>query len=584
MSSSKGLTEAELEEIVRSYERGETDLEDLVPNIPAIESEDDESEDEEFIESDNSDSFSAESSSDNEEEETELSRKVIYGKNGCKWHTSPFFSKNTRTVQKNIVLRLPGPKTCASNANDEVETWKLFFTEEMINCIVENTNEEISRQSAKYSSHQSFIGITNKEEILSLIGLLYMSGVLKTSSLSTSDLWSRQFGLPIFRATMSQKRFEFLLNCLRFDDKNTRPQRKLDDKFAPIRFLWNGFIAKCAENYTPGAYVTIDEQLLSFRGRCPFKIYIPSKPDKYGIKIVMNCDSKTFYMISAIPYIGKETRTSSEALPTQYVLKLSESIYGTNRNVTMDNWFTSLDLANKLLAKKLTMVGTLRKNKADIPPEFLKKKDSVPSSDFVYDKNMTMVSFSPKKPKIVVLLSTFHTNGQIDEETNKPEIVLFYNSTKGGVDTYDQLCHSKTVARKTRRWPLRVFYGMLDGAGINSYVILNANKEKLNPNSKRIPRRQFLQKLAMQLVIPHLKNRLKVPTLSRYLRLLISDVLGEKEEMPVPEKRNQPVPQKRCHICPRSANRKGRELCVQCGGNICAEHRRPICLPCSKNL
>ncbi|KAF2892809.1 hypothetical protein ILUMI_13365 [Ignelater luminosus] len=68
----------------------------------------------------------------------------------------------------------------------------------------------------------------------------------------------------------------------------------------------------------------IDEVLLGFRGKCSIRIYIPNKPDKYGIKIITMCDSKTFYMLSEISYIGKEKRTSIEALPTQYVLKLCE--------------------------------------------------------------------------------------------------------------------------------------------------------------------------------------------------------------------------------------------------------------------
>lgn len=586
-SSSKALTQAELEEIVRAYEADESDEE---APLSDLESENlSEDEDKEVSESEHSDTILAEPEDSEEDiedsqEESGQRKKVIYGKNGFKWYKTPFFSKNTRTVKKNIVLRLPGPKSCASNTPEEISAWKLFFTDSMIDLITQYTNQEISKQSSKFSNTQTFTSATNREEILALFGLLYMSGVLKTSYLSTSDLWSKQFGIPIFRATMSQKRFEFLINCLRFDDKTTRDERKRNDKFAPVRDLWNEFIKNCENNYTPGAYVTIDEQLLSFRGRCPFKIYIPNKPDKYGIKIIMLCDSKTFYVFSAIPYIGKERRDTTEALPTQYVLRLCKNLYGTNRNVTMDNWFSSSDLAEKLLQKNLTMVGTLRKNKSDIPPEFLKKKKNVPSSDFAFDENKTLVSFSPKPNKIVLLLSTFHTYGVIDKETGKPEIVLFYNSTKGGVDTYDQLCHSKTVARKTRRWPLRVFYGMLDGAGINAYVVYSANKAKSNPNSKTAPRKDFLRNLALQLVTPHLKKRLGVPNLSKYLRSMILDILGQEDQPVLGNQETQPPRHKRCQVCPRSANRKGRDMCVRCKACLCAEHRRPICPACTEEV
>lgn len=215
-SSSKTLTQAELEAIVRAYEAGDSDEDQRLVQTPednVPESEDEESDDAELCESDHSDTLSAESDEDDEAaDQVELRKKVKYGKNGYKWYTSPFFTKNTRTVQKNIVLRLPGPKLCASSTPDAIAAWNLFFTEPMINCITEHTNQEIVRQALKYNSRPSFISDTNKDEILALLGLLYMSGVLKTSALSTSDLWSRQFGIPIFRATMSQKRFEFLVN------------------------------------------------------------------------------------------------------------------------------------------------------------------------------------------------------------------------------------------------------------------------------------------------------------------------------------------------------------------------------------
>ena len=45
--------------------------------------------------------------------------------------------------------------------------------------------------------------------------------------------------------------------------------------------------------YTPGPHMTVDEQLVCFRGRCPFRQYIPSKPGKYGIKVGAICEANT---------------------------------------------------------------------------------------------------------------------------------------------------------------------------------------------------------------------------------------------------------------------------------------------------
>ena len=64
---------------------------------------------------------------------------------------------------------------------------------------------------------------------------------------------------------------------------------------------------------------------------------------------------------------------------------------------------------------------------------------------------MTLVSFNPKKKKIVFLLSSLHQKDAVDKHKNKPGIVLFYNKHKGGTDSFDKKCHGFTTARRTYR-------------------------------------------------------------------------------------------------------------------------------------
>ncbi|KRZ96624.1 hypothetical protein T08_10095 [Trichinella sp. T8] len=72
---------------------------------------------------------------------------------------------------------------------------------------------------------------------------------------------------------------------------------------------------------------------------------------------------------------------------------------------------------------------------------------------------MTLVSYVPKKNKNVILLSSMNHDGSIVSigQREKPEIVLFYNKTKSGVDHADQLAQCYNTARKSRRWPLAIF-------------------------------------------------------------------------------------------------------------------------------
>lgn len=96
----------------------------------------------------------------------------------------------------------------------------------------------------------------------------------------------------IFPATMAQRRFEFLLKCLRFDDTTTRDQRKQVDNLAAGRTIFERFNENCKKNYLVGANVTLDEILLTFRETCHFRMYMPQKPNKYRTKIFSLVDQK----------------------------------------------------------------------------------------------------------------------------------------------------------------------------------------------------------------------------------------------------------------------------------------------------
>jgi len=65
-----------------------------------------------------------------------------------------------------------------------------------------------------------------------------------------------------------------------------------------------------------------------------------------------------------------------------------------------------------------------------------------------------------------------HYDFKIDVETRKPEMIVDYNSTKGGVDTVDEICAVYSVSRITKRWPLVIFYSLMNIVGIGTVLIL----------------------------------------------------------------------------------------------------------------
>lgn len=102
------------------------------------------------------------------------------------------------------------------------------------------------------------------------------------------------------------------------------------------------------------------------------------------------------------------------------------------------------------------MVGTARKIEREIPPFIIQKLNERPitSSVFGLKKNMTLLSYKPKQNKIEMLLSTLNHDDKIDQysgENYKPEIINYYNSTKGGVDTVDFMKRYYSTNRNSNR-------------------------------------------------------------------------------------------------------------------------------------
>lgn len=111
-----------------------------------------------------------------------------------------------------------------------------------------------------------------------------------------------------------------------------------------------------------------------------------------------------------------------------------------------------------------------------------------------------------KKKKAVIVLSTMHDYDTKDPDTNKPSQIQDYNITKGGVDTVDLMCSRISTSRRTQRWPMVVFFRLLDLAGINSRRIFQFN----SPGVKNNSRREYLFELALELMADNLKERSKI--------------------------------------------------------------------------
>ncbi|XP_026175349.1 piggyBac transposable element-derived protein 4-like [Mastacembelus armatus] len=489
------------------------------------------------------------------------------------WSSEPLGER----AQRGVPEYPTGPTGEAiAGARDILSCFLLFFTAELEEIVLRESN----RSTYEGSSQKSM----DETNLRAYMGLLTLAGMYRSRGEATSSLCDAEHGRTIFRATMSLKEFHCWSRMLRFDDRKSRGiDGNSPDKLAAIREVWSKWSERLPALYNPGPAVTVDERMVPFKGRCSFRQYMPNKPAKYGLKLWVACDAKSSYAWRMQAYTGKEAVTASKSteraaaktevnLASRVVLDLTRGLE--HRLVTCDNFFTSYDLARRLRANSIDLLGTIRSNRVELPQELLTARGRKAfSSRFAFTELATLISYVPKRNRTVLLLSTRHSTPEINGECKrmKPQAIVDYNHTKGGVDNLDKLLATYSCRRMTKRWPVAMFHNILDVSVYNAYVIWRETHPEWM-SGKRNRRRLFLEQLGHALVTPFILCRKQTPRAESARALM----RGIRSNSPVSSRKRQ-----RCQLCPRSRDAKTCTVCMGCKRYICGKCTLHFCAICS---
>ena len=169
--------------------------------------------------------------------------------------------------------------------------------------------------------------------------------------------------------------------------------------------------------------MSIDEAMIPFKGRSSLKQFIPNKPTKRGIKVWVRAD----------------------AINGEKVVKdLTEAISGKHYSIYCDSYFTSVNLFQDLLTRKIYACGTIRSNRKGYLDgiKIYTKKGLKERGDYKLrqEGNLLLAFWQDNKP-----VSILSTNCQPDEGTVQrrqgdgtkktyscPTSVVEYNKYMGG--------------------------------------------------------------------------------------------------------------------------------------------------------
>lgn len=219
---------------------------------------------------------------------------------------------------------------------------------------------------------------------------------------------------------------------------------------------------------------------------------MPNKPVKRGFKIWARCDSNSGYLYEYEIYTGKKDNETEFGLGASVVNSLCKALVEEkieNIHVAFDNFFSSTELMQRLFEQNIYSTATVRSNRTNLPLTLKKQtakinrpKLKLTKGQYKWRVNKNVSFFCWMDTKIVNILSTaYHPKQMVSckrtqKDGSKREVpcplgVVEYTKRMGGVDRFDQKRGTYHVARRSRRWWMRIFYFIIDAAITNAYIL-----------------------------------------------------------------------------------------------------------------
>ncbi|KAK3887616.1 hypothetical protein Pcinc_008320 [Petrolisthes cinctipes] len=294
---------------------------------------------------------------------------------------------------------------------------------------------------------------------------------------------------------------------MHFNDSSnmSAPTDEKRDKLFNIRLLVDKLLHKF-QAIPQQQMLCIDEQIVPFKGRSGLKQYSPIKPNKWGYKIFVLCDSNGLVNNFEI-HTGKIEPASIKpdlGASSNVVLRLA-SIVQVNMShlLFFDNWFSSLRLVIELHKKGIHTLGTVRQNRLKgwrlIDDKRLKTLGrGTYEEKCATVEGVEVVVLKWSDTKCVTYISTYADRdppGIVERRDKKdkqfievscPNVVLEYNKFMGGVDLLDGFVAYYRTKLRSKKYYMRFFFHLLDMVTVNGWLQYRRDGNSLEIPSKKL--------------------------------------------------------------------------------------------------
>ena len=214
----------------------------------------------------------------------------------------------------------------------------------------------------------------SENEIQQFIGILIMSGVY--SFPQQRFYWANDTRVQSIASAMSRDRFLSIKKFLHVvDNTNQLNQNDPDyDRAFKVRPLLN-IVKENFRKIPKEENLSVDEQIIPFKGRSVMKQHMPKKPNRWGYKMFLLAGGESGICYDFVLYTGKADKPK-HGFCTDITLELCQTVPPMmNYKVYCDNYFTTVRLQVELKKLGIFSIGTVRANR--LPDLVMKDEKSL---------------------------------------------------------------------------------------------------------------------------------------------------------------------------------------------------------------
>ncbi|CAF4676307.1 unnamed protein product, partial [Rotaria magnacalcarata] len=342
----------------------------------------------------------------------------------------------------------------------------------------------------------------SETEMAQFIGILMMTGIYAFPE--QRFFWSSTTRVECISSVMSRDRFLEIKKYLHVADNSVQLDRDDPnfDRAHKVRPLLN-IIKENFRTISKEEKLSVDEQIIPFKGRSIMKQHMPNKPNRWGYKMFLLAGGESGICYDFVFYTGKGNK-QEHGFCTDIVLDPCETVPRfINHKLYFDNYFTTIRLQVELKKLGIFSVGTVRPNRL-LDLTMKTAKDLSSNGRGAMDHRVTEVEGVELcvtrwyDNNVVNCLSTLHGCQPIDSVQRwsskekkhvlitRPNVIKAYNEHMGGVDLVDMLVSLYRINVRSKKYYIKIIFHLIDLSVVNAWLLYRRHCSQLKLSKKNV--------------------------------------------------------------------------------------------------